>query len=222
VHEVEDRGHQGGYQPRSWAGRGPAGTAGGLPVGHHDLDRTVGAVQDEHRRRGQVAVYDTMAVGVADCFADLAQQVELGGEWDALRMVCEPEVEAAELGAQRVDQADAELGLDQISRPQDAVVVEGLDSAELVLADLPASALVIDRGAGRAHQEPDPRVLLPGHPVVGGPVLPAVALVEGLVVDDPRTGLAAPMRSISRAMISDRLVLMKYRASVSRAPAGVS
>jgi glycosyltransferase involved in cell wall biosynthesis len=31
-------------------------------------------------------------------------------------------------------------------------------------------------------------VLLPGHPVVGGPVLPAVALVEGLVVDDPRTG----------------------------------
>jgi hypothetical protein len=105
VHEVEDRGPQGGYQPRSWAGRGPAGTAGGLPVGHHDLDRTVGAVQDEHRRRGQVAVYDTMAVGVADCFADLAQQVELGGEWDALRMVCEPEVEAAELGAQRVDQA---------------------------------------------------------------------------------------------------------------------
>ena len=74
-------------------------------------------------------MYDTMAVGVADCFADLAQQVELGGEWDALRMVCEPEVEAAE------------LGLDQISRPQDAVVVEGLDSAELVLADLPASAL---------------------------------------------------------------------------------
>jgi hypothetical protein len=163
-----------------------------------------------------------MAVGVADCFADLAQQVELGGEWDALQMVCEPEVEAAELGTQRVDQADAELGPDQISRPQDAVVVEGLDSAELVLADLPASALVIDRGAGRAHQEPDPRVLLPGHPVVGGPVLPAVALVEGLVVDDPRTGLAAPMRSISRAMISDRLVLMKYRASVSRAPAGVS
>jgi hypothetical protein len=51
---------------------------------------------------------------------------------------------------------------------------------------------------------------------VGGPVLPAVALVEGLVVDDPRTGLAAPMRSISRAMIWDRLVLMKYRASVSR------
>lgn len=101
-------------------------------------------------------------------------------------------------------------------------MVEGLDSAELVLADPPASALVIDRGAGRAHQEPDPRVLLPGHPVVGGPVLPAVALVEGLVVDDPRTGLAAPMRSISRAMISDRLVLMKYRASVSRAPAGVS
>ena len=37
-----------------------------------------------------------MVVGVADCFADLAQQVELGGEWDALRMVCEPEVEAAE------------------------------------------------------------------------------------------------------------------------------
>ena len=153
VHEVEDRGHQGGYQPRSWAGRGPTGTAGGLPVGHHDLDRTVGAVQDEHRRRGQVAVYDTMPVGVADCFAELAQQVELGGEWDALRMVSEPEVEAA----------------------------------ELVLADLPASALVIDRGAGRAHQEPDPRVLLPGHPVVGGPVLPAVALVEGLVVDHPRT-----------------------------------
>jgi hypothetical protein len=113
-----------------------------------------------------------MVVGVADCFADLAQQVELGGEWDALRMVCEPEVEAAELGAQRVDQADAELGLDQISRPQDAVLVEGLDGAELVLADLPASALVIERGAGRAHREPESARAPPWSPG-GGRASPA-------------------------------------------------
>jgi hypothetical protein len=43
-----------------------------------------------------------------------------------------------------------------------------------------------------------------------------------IIDDQPLDEGAAPMRSISRAMISDRLVLMKYRASVSRAPAGVS
>ena len=111
-------------------------------------------------------------------------------ERDAVVLAGQPQVEPLPRLVVRVDEADAELGLDDVAGPQEAVVLEPRHQPVLVLGDLAGVGADLVGGARGGDGEADAGAVLLDDVVVGQPVLPAVAGVDGLVLDDPRAGLA--------------------------------
>ena len=91
-----------------------------------------------------------------------------------------------------VDQADTELGLDEVAGTQQAVMLEPGHDPELVLGDRARGGLVLLGGRrGRTRNRIRARSCWTTR-CVGEPVLPALAVVDRLVLDHPGAGLALP------------------------------
>ena len=167
---------------------GLVGAADALPVADLHLEAAVAVGVDEDGARVEAAVDDVLAVGVGERFGDLADEGELVVETEG-GSAGEPEVEALPGGVVGVDEAGAEVGVDQILGAEDGVVAEVLHDAHLVLGDATdASAGLVGRTL-RDGAEADAAAGL--EELVGAePVLPTRAVVDGLGVEDEAACLA--------------------------------
>jgi len=142
-------------------------------------------------------VDDLVAVGILDCLADLSDDRQLCGQGGAGGLAGQPQVESLPRVVVVVDQADTEVGLDKVSWPQESVVLKARHDSELMLRELANPCALAVGCAGGGDLEADPCLLLLGHLVGRQPVLPAVALGDGLLLDHPRAGL--PLTALDEA-----------------------
>jgi len=166
--------------------------AGALPVPDLHLQVAVVAA-DPDGTWSESAVHYPVAVGVLKGLTDLLHQVEGGRQGQRSRLLGQPQVEALPVVLVRVDQANAEVGLDQVAGLEHPGVAQPADHPELVRGDRSQSTHLRLSGPGGRDQESDPAPLALADPVVGPPVLPTVALGDGFLLDDPgaRLSLAA-------------------------------
>jgi hypothetical protein len=127
-------------------------------------------------------------VGVADGLRDLSQHGQLLGKRYA-RLVGEPEVEPLQPLVVAVDEPDAELVVDEVPGSQQPVVGQAGHDAELMIGDAAYAVALFAGGSRGRDEEADAVSVRGGDPVEGGPVLPALALAERLLVDDPGADL---------------------------------
>jgi hypothetical protein len=117
-----------------------------------------------------------MPVGVRHSLPELADHADPRRERKRLTMIVQPQVEPAEAVIARIDQPYPQVV--QITGAQHAVVMQPAGQVALALGELPRTATLRFRGPRPADEEPDAGFVPAGEPVLGQPVLPAVALSE--------------------------------------------
>ena len=166
--------------------------ADGVPV--RDLHRhgTIGSRRrtDPDRLRGEMAMGETLAVGVLEHLAHITEDLQAPAEVDLAGMVVEPMVQPHQARVPLVDQAATELiVVDDIDRPDQPVVVEPAHHHELVVGERPRDPPL---RIGGVRLEADARGrarLLAG----GFPVLPVLALGDRAAVQEhPGAHFALP------------------------------
>jgi hypothetical protein len=135
-------------------------------------------------------VHDAIAVRVLQRLTDLTDDGQCGLQRDRSGLLGPPQVESLPALLVRVDQADPELGLDQVAGAQHPVVGEPADDAVFVGGDGAQALPLLLTGTRRGDLEADPAPVGLADPVEPFPVLPALTLRDRLVFDDPGAGLA--------------------------------
>ena len=137
-------------------------------------------------------MHHTVGVRVRDRLGDLPQDGKLVRNRDALALLGQPQIQALEPLVERVHQADAEVAVDHVGGAQQSVVGQPGHDPILMLGDSPHRRPRHAGRTGRGDQEPDPRPSRRGYPVKRRPVLPALALTQRILIDDPGPRLALP------------------------------
>ncbi|NCL75514.1 hypothetical protein AIIKEEIJ_02980 [Rhodococcus sp. YH1] len=167
---------------------------GGVPVGHLRL-RAGLAVADHDRPWVEGAVHHAVPVRVVDDLGDLGERLELPLERHRAVVVREPQVQADVALGFREHQADAEfLVLDHVDGHLQAVVLEPRQQLVFVLHTARPGVLLRGRRPGLGQVEADTGGTFHVDVVEGGPILPALAVAERLIVDHPRADFALAAR----------------------------
>ena len=166
--------------------------AGAVPVG--DLrEQLRAAFADGDGARVEGAVHDSVAVGVVHDVGDIADEVELAFQRKRGLVVGQPQVERDVTLGLREHQADAQFGLvDDVLGYLQAVEAQSGEQVVFGGDGAVAGVLVGGRGALAGEVEADAGVAFGVDVVECRPVLPAVAVGQRLLVDDPRADLALP------------------------------
>ena len=154
-----------------------------------------GGLLDPHGTGRQAAVDDAVAVRIGQGLPHPADDLQTALQDEGVLTRLQPQVQALQALIPVQDDARAELVLaDHVHRPHEAVMAEAAHHRVLVAGHTGGRAQAV----GIRRREEADAGAVSGLLVLGAPILPALALVEGpCVVDDPGAGL--PLAPLDQA-----------------------